>query len=283
MDLSKLPAALQYTIEKSPEPSPRDFQTDVDSSLPVKTDDPIIANIKDIPLSEDEAQTLDNKLCDSLPDIGRPDLVPDDIFDRIQKKLVREKKKLNGRKPAPVMRKVKKHESDHVPPPEPEEDEEELIQIKKAYVKFQEEPQKIRRPKSPPVQTYPPGTKLTKAGRPRKQLSDEAKENRRKALEKGRETRRRNALAKKEASITHVNKKPSSPVNIPEPKVRAWTQEDLAQSQFDAIDRYEQLRKERKQKKKEARAIEEQRQQIKKVVQREVNWQAHAGRFANCY
>jgi len=294
MDLSKLPASLQYDIESSPEP--RQYQTDIDSSLPVTPDDPIIGSLKEIPTEDEAYEALDQ----SLPDISKPDLIPDDIFDKIQKKLVREKKKKKG----PQMRKVapKKAisppasltpEPEPSPPAREEEDDEEVSQIKKAYVSFQEAPRKPTKRNTPLVQPeiYPAGTKLTKKGRPRKELSEEAKENRRRALEKGRETRRRNMLAKKEASgesIQPVKKKierPSSPINIPqrEPKAKVWTQEDLAESQYQAIEKYESLRKERKQKKKEQKAIEEQRQQIKNVVRRESNWQQHAGRFANCY
>lgn len=287
MDLSKLPASLQYDIESSPEP--RQYQTDIDSSLPVTADDPIIGNLKEIPTEDEAYEALDQ----SLPDISKPDLIPDDIFDKIQKKLVREKKKKG-----PQMRKVAPKKAVSPPPPAPapsppaiEEDDEEISQIKKAYVSFQEAPRKPNKRNTPLIQpeTYPAGTKLTKKGRPRKELSEEAKENRRRALEKGRETRRRNMLAKKEASgesIQPVKKKierPSSPINIPQSKAKVWTQEDLAESQYQAIEKYESLRKERKQKKKEQKAIEEQRQQIKNVVRREANWQQVSGRFANCY
>lgn len=284
MDYSKLPDALQYTMEKSPEP--REYQTDIDSTKLVELEDCP-------PEVQDHYEAEENKIAEKLPDVSKPDLIPDDIFDKIQKKLVREKKKLNGRKPAPKMTKQpKKDESDYPPPPivepvEIEEEDEEVKQIKQAYVKFQQAPPKIRHRSPSPVKTYPEGTKLTKKGKPRKQLSEEAKENRRKALEKGRETRRRNMLAKKQASgesvesIQPVKKRPTSPINIP--KVKAWTQDDLAESQFQAIVKYESLRKERKQKKKEAKAIEEQRQKIKNVVRREVSWQQTAGAFANCY
>lgn len=288
MDYSKLPDALQYTMEKSPEP--REYQTDIDSTKLVELED----SHTGAPEVQDHYEAEENKIAEKLPDVSKPDLIPDDIFDKIQKKLVREKKKLNGRKPAPKMTKQpKKDESDYPPPPpivepvEIEEEDEEVKQIKQAYVKFQQAPPKIRHStlRSPsPVKTYPEGTKLTKKGKPRKQLSEEAKENRRKALEKGRETRRRNMLAKKQASgesIQPVKKRPTSPINIP--KVKAWTQDDLAESQFQAIVKYESLRKERKQKKKEAKAIEEQRQKIKNVVRREVSWQQTAGAFANCY
>tara|TARA_R110002012_G_scaffold134244_2_gene287509 strand:- start:360 stop:1211 length:852 start_codon:yes stop_codon:yes gene_type:complete len=283
MDYSKLPDALQYTMEKSPEP--REYQTDIDSTKLVELED----SHTGAPEVQDQYEAEENKIAEKLPDVSKPDLIPDDIFDKIQKKLVREKKKLNGRKPAPKMTKQpKKDESDYPPPiVEPvasEEEDEEVKQIKQAYVKFQQAPPKIRHRSPSPVKTYPEGTKLTKKGKPRKQLSEEAKENRRKALEKGRETRRRNMLAKKQASgesIQPVKKRPTSPINIP--KVKAWTQDDLAESQFQAIVKYESLRKERKQKKKEAKAIEEQRQKIKNVVRREVSWQQTAGAFANCY
>ena len=291
MDYSKLPDALQYTMEKSPEP--REYQTDIDSTKLVELED----SHTGAPEVQDHYEAEENKIAEKLPDVSKPDLIPDDIFDKIQKKLVREKKKLNGRKPAPKMTKQpKKDESDYPPPivepVEIREEDEEVKQIKQAYVKFQQAPPKIRHSTlrtatASPVKTYPEGTKLTKKGKPRKQLSEEAKENRRKALEKGRETRRRNMLAKKQASgesvesIQPVKKRPTSPINIP--KVKAWTQDDLAESQFQAIVKYESLRKERKQKKKEAKAIEEQRQKIKNVVRREVSWQQTAGAFANCY
>jgi hypothetical protein len=100
MDMSKLPSALQYSIEKSPEP--RQYQTDIDSSLPVDDDD-------DTPTDTPTLQT-DNMLAPiegQLPDITKEELIPDDIFDKIQKKLVKEKKKLTQRKPAPQTRRVK--------------------------------------------------------------------------------------------------------------------------------------------------------------------------------
>lgn len=277
MDMSKLPSALQYSIEKSPEP--RQYQTDIDSSLPVDDDD-------DTPTDTPTLQT-DNMLAEQLPDITKEELIPDDIFDKIQKKLVKEKKKLTQRKPAPQTRRVKEDESDY----QVSSDDEETKQIKQAYVKFKEEApppkKKPMRSLSPPA-PIPEGVKLTKSGKPRKQLSEEAKERRRLALEKGRETRRRNMLARKGIPL----KKETSPIPIPKkkverpqspPKAKMWTTEDLARSQYEAIERYDSIRKERKQKKKEAKAIEEQRQQIKQVVHREAQWQMKAGRFAGCY
>jgi len=274
--MSKLPSALQYSIEKSPEP--RQYQTDIDSSLPVDDDD--------TPTDTPTLQT-DNMLAEQLPDITKEELIPDDIFDKIQKKLVKEKKKLTQRKPAPQTRRVKEDESDY----QVSSDDEETKQIKQAYVKFTEEApppkKKPMRSLSPPA-PIPEGVKLTKSGKPRKQLSEEAKERRRLALEKGRETRRRNMLARKGIPL----KKETSPIPIPKkkverpqspPKAKMWTTEDLARSQFEAIERYDTMRKERKQKKKEAKAIEEQRQQIKQVVHREAQWQMKAGRFAGCY
>mgnify|MGYP003648709651 FL=1 len=71
MDMSKLPSALQYSIEKSPEP--RQYQTDIDSSLPVDDDD--------TPTDTPTLQT-DNMLAEQLPDITKEELIPDDIFDK---------------------------------------------------------------------------------------------------------------------------------------------------------------------------------------------------------
>jgi len=297
IDQSHLPKVLQYTMEKSPEPRPEPaYQTDIDSTLPVEE-------------STESPLSLEGVIEPELPKIEKQKVVPDDIFDKIQKKLVREKKKLNHRKPAPQTRKVKEEESDYQ-----EEQKEEIViedhgevndelvsAITESYVKFKEAPPPKKYKKKPvsppPTQAYPPGTKLNKNGKPRKELTDAQKETRKLALAKGRETRRLNALAKKKANgevlpdtsqPTPVKK--SSPIPIPQRSpapapapAPQWNKEDIMEAQLEAIQRYDDIRRARKQKKKEEQAIQKQKDDIKKVVQREMGWQMSAGRFKNCY
>jgi hypothetical protein len=304
MNQSHLPKVLQYTMEKSPEPRPEPtYQTDIDSTL--------LHTTCDAPQTEEDALenplSLEGAIDPPLAKIEREKVVPDDIFDKIQKKLVREKKKLNHRKPAPQQRKVKEDESDYmieeqqITQAEEEslsDDDDIAEEIKKSYVKFKEEPKKIKQKKrvvSPPppaeAVSYPAGTKLNKNGKPRKVLTDAQKEARKLALAKGRETRRLNAIAKKKANgepYHHLEKK-SEPIDIPkkdkasERASQSFNKEDLVESQLEAIERYEAIRKERKQQKKVAKAIQQQKDDIKNVVRRETTWQTRAGAFSSCY
>jgi len=146
-----------------------------------------------------------------------------------------------------------------------------------------------------------PVGKLTKKGKPRKQMSEEQKQKARDNLKKARE----NKLAKKKALedataklAKPVIKKVVEPTPEPEPEpvkqqvAQAPTQgkylskEDLESSTLNAILSYEKIRKERKAVKKEQQIIQAEKDKILNVARNHLHssgWQSSAGRFNGCY
>ena len=147
---------------------------------------------------------------------------------------------------------------------------------------------------------YEKPVKLTKKGKPRKQMSEEQKQKARDNLKRARE----NKLAKKkkleDAKPKPVvpiveEKKVVEPTQEPEPKqqvAQAPTQgkylskEDLESSTLNAILSYEKIRKERKAVKKEQKIIQAEKDKILNVARSHLHssgWQSSAGRFNGCY
>ena len=143
-----------------------------------------------------------------------------------------------------------------------------------------------------------PKGKLTKKGKPRKQMSEEQKQKARDNLKRARE----NKLAKKkkleDAKPKPVIKKVVEPTPEPEPEpvkqqvAQAPTQgkylskEDLESSTLNAIQTYEKIRKERKKVKKEQQMIQAEKDKILNVARNHLHnsgWQSSAGRFNGCY
>ena len=143
-----------------------------------------------------------------------------------------------------------------------------------------------------------PVGKLTKKGKPRKQMSEEQKQKARDNLKKARE----NKLAKKkkleDEKPKPVIKKVVEPTPEPEPEpvkqqvAQAPTQgkylskEDLESSTLNAIMSYEKIRKERKAVKKEQQIIQAEKDKILNVARNHLHssgWQSSAGRFGGCY
>ena len=149
---------------------------------------------------------------------------------------------------------------------------------------------------------YQKPVKLTKKGKPRKQMSEEQKQKARDNLKKARE----NKLAKKkalEASTAKLAKpvvpiveekkveQPSEPVEKPQVAQVAThgkylSKEDLESSTLNAIMSYEKIRKERKAVKKEKQMIQAEKDKILNVARNHLHssgWQSSAGRFGGCY
>ena len=171
---------------------------------------------------------------------------------------------------------------------------------------LQESP-KARRPAPCPAPA-PTGkkSKLTKTGKVRREYTEEQKQKCRDNLQKARE-KRQAKLQKKEKPVDPPKimtvKEPEpepepaparGPVVIPEskpdppPQPRPMlSKQDIEESQFRAIERYEQVRKQRKQKKKEDQAIQSERDRVRGVARNHLrptpNWQGQAGRFSDCF
>lgn len=146
---------------------------------------------------------------------------------------------------------------------------------------------------------YKKPVKLTKKGKPRKEMSEVQKQKARDNLKKARE----NKLAKKkalEASTAKLAKpiveekkveQPSEPVVKPQvaqvaTQGKYLSKEDLESSTLNAIMSYEKIRKERKAVKKEQKVIQAEKDKILNVARNHLHssgWQSSAGRFGGCY
>ena len=144
-----------------------------------------------------------------------------------------------------------------------------------------------------------PVGKLTKKGKPRKQMSEEQKQKARDNLKKARENKmaKKKALEaskpKKEVPIVEEKKveQPSEPVAKPQvaqvaTQGKYLSKEDLESSTLNAIMSYEKIRKERKAVKKEQKVIQAEKDKILNVARNHLHssgWQSSAGRFNGCY
>jgi len=144
-----------------------------------------------------------------------------------------------------------------------------------------------------------PVGKLTKKGKPRKQMSEEQKQKARDNLKKARE----NKLAKKKALEASKPKpvveekkveQPSEPVVKQQvaqfaehtTQGKYLSKEDLESSTLNAIMSYEKIRKERKAVKKEQQIIQAEKDKILNVARNHLHssgWKSSAGRFGGCY
>jgi len=61
------------------------------------------------------------------------------------------------------------------------------------------------------------------------------------------------------------------------------TREEMEKAQFEAIMRYDTLRKERKAKKKQAQQVENYHKEVKANLQKELGWRDVAGVYADCF
>ena len=169
---------------------------------------------------------------------------------------------------------------------------------------LQESP-KARRPAPCPAPA-PTGkkSKLTKTGKVRREYTEEQKQKCRDNLQKAREKRQAKIQKKKKPvdppkimTVKEPEPEPAparGPVVIPEskpdppPQPRPMlSKQDIEESQFRAIERYEQVRKQRKQKKKEDQAIQSERERVRGVARNHLRptptWQGQAGRFSDCF
>lgn len=160
-----------------------------------------------------------------------------------------------------------------------------------------------------PVKAEKP-VRLNKNGQPRKKriYTEEQKEAMRVRMKLAREQRGKNTQVKKlkiatakkhkelkektmeqeieemEQKLTKKNNSQPNPVPASQPK-QSFTKEDLEEAQLGAIVKYESIRKQRKQKKKQEQLIAQEKEALKELVKREMNqsWEAVSGRFSGCY
>ena len=146
---------------------------------------------------------------------------------------------------------------------------------------------------------YEKPVKLTKKGKPRKQMSEEQKQKARDNLKRARENKlaKKKALEaskpKKEVPIVEEKKveQPSEPVAKPQvaqvaTQGKYLSKEDLESSTLNAIMSYEKIRKERKAVKKEQKIIQAEKDKILNVARNHLHssgWKSSAGRFDGCY
>lgn len=145
----------------------------------------------------------------------------------------------------------------------------------------------LPKPKKEPKKKEP---KLTKSGKPRKQMTEEQKQRlalgRQKALEVRRQKKierdEEKARAKEEAGLLKKKRqmdleklkkevedpKPDAGVPAPPPQAQMFTKKDLEDAQLSAILSYEKIRKDRKKAKAEQQLIEQQKQEIRNKLTR---------------
>jgi len=144
-----------------------------------------------------------------------------------------------------------------------------------------------------------PVGKLTKKGKPRKQMSEEQKQRARDNLKRARENKlaKKKALEeskpKKEVPIIEEKKVEQPSELVAKPQVaqvatqgKYLSKEDLESSTLNAIMSYEKIRKERKAVKKEQQMIQAEKDKILNVARNHLHssgWQSSAGRFNGCY
>ena len=180
-------------------------------------------------------------------------------------------------------------QNDPSPPPPPS-----LLNQPEVDLDMEDDTFLIHRDDDDPEEPSPPpqAKKLTKKGKVRREYTEEQKQKCRENLKKARESRAlKNAqkVQKQPPKIKPV-REPAPKVSFapaPSPKGAYVSKEDLEESQFKAIDRYESLRLERKQKKKEQKAVQDEKERIRGIARQHVgasqDWKSVSGRFGNCY
>lgn len=164
----------------------------------------------------------------------------------------------------------------------------------------------LPKPKKEPVKKEP---KLTKTGKQRKPMTEEAKAKLALGRKKALETRRAKMVQrqeqkaiddeekelrkkKKEMDFKKLKKEVEEPESVkpapaPAPQAQMFTKEDLEQSNLNAIISYEKIRAERKKKRAEEQLIEQQRQEIRNKLTKAPGTYQSAytpqNRYYNCY
>ncbi len=165
------------------------------------------------------------------------------------------------------------------------------------------------------VEEVKPKVKLTKTGKPRKQMTPEQKAAATARLAKAREARKVNKVKNEEAKKKEKKKKellkekedlefeeleeevktkkerktkPKEAVQVKETNPNYITKEDLAKAQFATLHAYENLRKERKKKKKEEQQIKQYQDNVMNTVNKLnqaaiPDWMNIGTEFANCF
>jgi len=112
-----------------------------------------------------------------------------------------------------------------------------------------------------------------------KKQEEKAKNDKHKALLK----------AKRDMEIQEIEEKikkksePKTEASAPAPAPSSLTRADLEKAQFEAILKYDTLRKERKAKKKQVKQVEQYHQDVKTNLKKELSWRDVAGEYSNCF
>ena len=158
-----------------------------------------------------------------------------------------------------------------------------------------------------PAPAPPPPEKpvrLNKNGLPRKKrvYTEEQREAMRVRMLKARAQRGKNDKIKKEKKetlkkhkelkektieheIVEMEQKLNKKNNSQPPQKESFTKADLEEAQLGAIVKYETIRKQRKQKKKQEQLIQQEKEALQKLVKREMTqtWEQTAGKWSGCY
>ena len=108
--------------------------------------------------------------------------------------------------------------------------------------------------------------------------------------ERAKEAKHKELLkAKRDMEIEEIEAKikkksqPKEDTGAPLARTDTITRADIEKAQFDAIMKYDTLRKERKAKKKQAQQVEQYHKEVKENLKKELGWRDVAGPYADCF
>ena len=114
-----------------------------------------------------------------------------------------------------------------------------------------------------------------------KKQEERAKEQKHKALLKAKRDMEIEEIEEKiKKKSQPKEQKPPAPAPAP---AQSFTKEDLERAQFEAIAKYDSLRKERKAKKKQVQQVKQYQEDVKTNLRKELNWRDVAGVYSDCF
>ena len=209
---------------------------------------------------------------DLLPNITT-DFIEEVNGETSEEEIIEEVKRETKPKPKPetifepVIRKVKETPKEPEPEPEPETNIEVNSDVNANGTESERPP--TPEPSRPPTpESRPPTPKKIDRRRGKKVCTDKQREHLAKARAKGLETRKRNAELKKK----RAQEERDNPPQTPKPR-KDITEEDLERITYNAIQKHEEQRKQRKANKKQSK-IDAHEEQVRNKVYQAVHRQA---------
>ena len=184
---------------------------------------------------------------------------------------------------APERQSPKKRSPREAPAPEPEPQVAPKKKCKQKAVRYNKDGT-VRKPRQ-----YTEEQRKAMAERMRKVRLEAGKNKAKKEEERAKEQKHKELMKKKrdmeiEEIEEKIKKKSQPQAQTPQkPQVQGLTKEDIEKAQFDAILKYDTLRKQRKAKKKQEQQVKQYQEDVKKNLQKELSWRDVAGEYAGCF